>query len=307
MKKGKITVIGAGNVGATLAYTLVLSDVVTELVLIDINKDKAAGDILDISHGLSFVRPMRLLAGDYNDAAGSEIVIITAGAAQKPDETRLQLVDKNKAIFSGILDNLLKYIDPQTIIMVVTNPVDVLTYFTLNYSGFPKEKVIGSGTVLDTSRFRFLLSQHTGIDVRNVHAYIIGEHGDSEVAVWSSVNVGGMTISEYCAACCKCDGMSKLEVAEQVKNAAYDIIKKKGSTYYAIGLAVSRIVECIVRDEHSVLTVSTLLEGQYDINDVCLSVPAVVTAHGVNKLLELTLSAEELAALQQSAKTLAAH
>ena len=297
----KITVIGAGFVGSTTAYTLMISGLVSELVLIDINKDKAKGEVMDMNHGMQFVRPVRVRQGDYSDCAGSDIIIITAGANQKPGETRIDLVHKNTEIFKTIIAEVKKY-NNDCILLVVTNPVDILTYVTWKLSGFPAGKVIGSGTVLDTARFRFLLGQHANIDPRNVHAYIIGEHGDTEVAAWSLTNIAGMSMEEYCNSCNKCEGqLSRYEIYDNVRNAAYEIIDKKGATYYAVALAVKRIVEAIVRDENSILTVSSLLENKHGVNDVCLSIPTVVNSNGISRVLDLPLDNEETVLFRKSA------
>jgi L-lactate dehydrogenase len=300
---GKVSIIGSGFVGATTAYTLMLSGLVSEIVIVDINKDKAEGDVMDMNHGMSFTRPVKIIAGDYKDCHGSDIVIITAGANQKPGETRMDLVHKNTAIFKSIVPEIVKYCE-DCILLVVTNPVDILTYVTLKVSGFSPENVIGSGTVLDTSRFRYLLSEHTGIDARNIHSYIIGEHGDTEVATWSLTSIAGMSMEEFCEHCKSCSGDSKTQIYENVKNAAYKIIEKKGATYYAVALGVKRIVECILRNEHSILTVSSLLNGQYGIHDVCLSLPTIVTEKGINKVLEIPLNDEEVNLLKHSADSL---
>lgn len=300
----KITVIGAGFVGSTTAYTLMISGLVSEIVLIDINKDKAEGEVMDMNHGMPFVRPVKIYNGEYSDCKGSDIVVITAGANQKEGETRIDLVKKNTAIFKGIIGEIIKY-NTDCILLVVTNPVDILTYVTYKISGFPKNKVIGSGTVLDSARFRYLLGDHIGVDPRNVHAYILGEHGDTEVATWSLTNIAGIPMDKYCEQCHGCkDGISRKTIYENVKNAAYDIIKKKGATYYAVALAVRRIVEAIVRDENSILTVSSLLEGQYEINDVCLSVPTVVNKNGIERVLNVELSDKESELLKNSGKAL---
>lgn len=302
IENGKVTIVGSGFVGATTAYTLAMSSIVTELVLIDLNHDKAEGDALDISHGMPYLRPVKISAGNYEDSAGSEIVIITAGANQKPNETRIDLLKRNAAIFKSIISELTRYVTDETVLLVVTNPVDILTYLTYKLSGFPSGKVIGSGTVLDTSRFRYLLGQHTNVDPRNTHAYIIGEHGDSEVAVWSGATIGTMPFDEYCdQSCGRCDSMSKQEIYNEVKNSAYRIIEKKGATYYAVALAVRRIVECILRDEGSILTVSTLLKGEYGVEDVYISIPSVVSGRGVERTLEIYLSEEEREAFLRSA------
>ncbi|MDP4145970.1 MAG: L-lactate dehydrogenase [Bacillota bacterium] len=303
-KNTKISVIGAGFVGATTAYALMNAGLASEIVIVDINKEKAEGEAMDISHGVSFVKPVDVKAGDYEDTKDSDIVIITAGAAQKPGETRLELINKNYKIFSSIVPNIVKY-SPNSILLVVSNPVDVLSYITFKLSGFPKERVIGSGTVLDTSRLRYLLSQHFQIDVRNVHTYIMGEHGDSEIATWSLTNIAGMSVNEYCSLICsKCDGSLKLKIHEDVKNAAYEVISKKGATYFAVALAVKRIVEAILRDENSILTVSTLLEGQYGIDNIYMGVPSIVGSSGVKSILEVPLDKSELDELQKSAATL---
>jgi L-lactate dehydrogenase len=281
-----------------------ISGLVSELVLIDVNNDKAEGEIMDMNHGMPFVRPVKMLHGSYSDCKGSDIIIITAGANQKPGETRLDLVNKNTSIFRSIISEINKYVS-DCILLVVTNPVDILTYVTWKLSGFPKQKVIGSGTVLDSARFRYLLGEHVGIDPRNVHAYIIGEHGDSEVAAWSLTNIAGIPMDTYCNECNECEGqLSKFDIYNSVKNSAYEIIKRKGATYYAVALAVKRIVEAIVRDENSILTVSSLLEGIYGVEDVCLSLPTVVNGSGINRILDLPLNKEEEFLFRKSAETM---
>lgn len=308
MKKDiqKVSIIGAGFVGATTAYTLMLSGIFSEMVIIDINKEKARGEVMDLNHGLPFAKPVKIYQGTYKDIQDSDIIIISAGANQKEGETRLDLVQKNTEIFKSIVSEIVKYTTPEkSILLVVTNPVDILTYVTAKISGWPPEKVIGSGTVLDTARFRYLIGEHVGVDTRNVHGYILGEHGDTELPAWSLTNIAGMPMDEYCRACKSCnEGRSRLEIFENVKNAAYDIIKMKGATYYAVALAVQRIVEAIMRDEHSILTVSSLLYGQYGLSDVCLSVPSVVDRNGINRILEVPLSDEEKQLLHKSGNTL---
>lgn len=302
----KVTIVGTGFVGSTTAYTLMISGLVSELVLIDANTDKAEGEAMDLNHGMPFVRPVKIYTGDYSDCKDSDIVIITAGANQKPGETRLDLVQKNTAIFKSIVSQIVKY-NSDCIILVVTNPVDILTYVTYKISGFPKNRIIGSGTVLDTARFRYLLGDHVGLDTRNVHAYIIGEHGDTEVPTWSITNIAGIQMDKYCDICsnCKDTGLSKNEIYESVKNAAYEIIKRKGATYYAVALAVRRIVECIIRDENSILTISSLLEGQYDMNDLCLSLPSVVNKSGIDRILNIPLDENEQELFKKSGKAMA--
>lgn len=293
-KRTKISIIGAGFVGATSAYALMISGLASEIVIVDINKEKALGEAMDLAHGVSFVKPVEVCAGDYKDTADSDIVIITAGAAQKPGETRLDLINKNLDIFKEIIPNIVKY-SPNSILLVVANPVDILTYITYKLSGFPKQRVIGSGTVLDTSRFKHLLSEYFNIDDRNIHTYIIGEHGDSEVPTWSLTNIAGMNINDYCKNVCKkYDELSKHKIHDDVKNAAYEVINRKGATYFAVALAIKRIVEAILRDENSILTVSSLLEGQYGINDIYVGVPTIVGSSGIKKILEVPLNEEEL-------------
>ena len=306
MFKGKITIVGAGAVGATTAYTLMLSGLVSEIVLIDINKKIAEGNALDMNHGISFVSPVKIVAGDYSDIKGSDMVIITAGANQEPGEKRTDLLRRNAKITESIVENVLKFCHDDTIIMMVTNPVDILTYVTYKISGFSKNHIIGSGTVLDTSRLKYLLGEHTNIDVRNVHTYIIGEHGDSEVAAWSTTSVAGMSIDDFCQSSEFCDAsrISKNSFYETVKNSAYEIIEKKGATYYAIALAVKRIVESIIGNEKSILTVSSMLDGQYGISGMCLSVPTIVSSDGAEKIIEIELSPEEQLGLEKSAETL---
>lgn len=303
MFKGKIAVVGAGNVGSTVAYTLMMSGLVSEIVLLDINKDKASGDAMDMNHGVSFVSPVRVVAGDYSDIKGSDMVIITAGANQKEGEKRTDLLKRNAEIFRNIIDNVLRYCHDDTILQVVTNPVDILTYITCKISGFSKNNVIGTGTVLDTSRLKYLIGKKANVDVRNVHTYIIGEHGDSEVAAWSVTNVAGMSVEDYCG---DPNDNYKRDFYDKTKNAAYEIIDKKGATYYAIALAVKRIAESIIGDENSILTVSSMFDGEYGISDICLSVPTLVGSGGAERILEIDFSDEEIKGLKNSADTLKA-
>jgi len=300
----KVTIIGAGFVGSTTAYTLMLSGLISEIAIIDINTEKVEGEVMDLNHGMPFVRPVKIYEGHYEDCQDSDIIIITAGANQKPGETRIDLVKKNTQVFKTIIPNILKnYTD--SILLIVTNPVDILTYVTYKISGLPKNKVIGSGTVLDTARLKYLVADHVGIDVRNVHGYIIGEHGDSELAAWSIANIAGISINEYCNKCQKCEKkLSQINIFEEVKSAAYEIIEKKGATYYAVALAVKRIVEAITRDENSILTVSSLVEGQYGIRDIYLSLPSIVNSKGVCTILDIPLNTEEMDLLIKCSKSL---
>jgi L-lactate dehydrogenase len=300
----KISIIGSGFVGSSTAFALMMGGLASEIVIVDINKNKAEGEAMDLSHGASFVKPILVKSGDYIDTKDSDIVIITAGASQKPGETRLDLISKNLTIFKSIIPEIVKY-NPNSILLVVSNPVDILTYLTYKISGFPKERVIGSGTVLDTSRLRYMLGENFDIDIRNIHTYIMGEHGDSEIATWSLTSIAGMSMDQCCNTLnSKCDEHTKAEIHGAVKNAAYEVIKRKGATYYAVALAIKRIVEVILRDENSILTVSTLLNGEYGIQDIYLGIPSIVGLSGVKKILELPLNYEELRTLKTSADTL---
>jgi len=302
----KAVVVGAGQVGATTAYTLLISGLLSELVLIDINRDKALGEAMDIAHGMPLCPPADVRMGDYPDCVGADIVILTAGLGQKPGETRRDLLQKNIKVFESIVPQVVRYA-PDAILLVVTNPVDVLTHETLRISGLPPERVIGSGTVLDTSRLKYLLGRHTGVDPRNIHAFILGEHGDSEFAAWSVTRIGGMPPEEYCR-CGHCESYLDQETADRIENevrrAAYTIIDLKGATYYAVALAVRRITEAILRDEHSILTVSSLLDGSYGLNDVCLSLPTIVGARGVERVLSIPLNERETERLHASARAI---
>jgi len=306
LNPNKIAVIGAGGVGATTAYALMVQGVGSEIVLIDVNKDKAEGEAMDLRHGASFVNPVDIYAGDYEDLADAKLIVITAGAAQKPGETRLDLIKKNTGIFENIVSSITKY-NQDGILLVVSNPVDILTYLTYKLSGFPANRVIGSGTVLDSSRFRSLLSKNCGVAASNVHGYIIGEHGDSEVPVWSLTNIAGTKIENYCPICnqdCNDKEHNLEDISKRVKNAAYEIIEKKGATFYAVALAVSRIARAILRDENAVLTVSSLMEGYYGVEDMSLSLPTLINSDGIERVLELPLSEKEEKAFKESAKHL---
>ena len=304
MFRGKIVIVGAGAVGSTTAYTIMTGGLFNEIGIIDINKAKAEGDAMDMNHGVSFVKPVTVIAGDYSLCKDADIVVITAGAAQEPGETRIDLLKRNAGIFKSIVENIMKYAPDDVILLTVTNPVDILTYVTWKLSGLEKRQVIGSGTVLDTSRLKYMLSRHTGVDARNCHTYVIGEHGDSEVAAWSISNIAGMTMQEYERAAGKCSEKDLQRMHLEVKNAAYEIIEKKGATYYAIALAVARITACIAGEENSVLTVSGILDGEYGISGAALSVPMVVSGYGIDRIIETSLSDKELRDLRASADKL---
>lgn len=300
----KVAIIGCGFVGSASAFALMESGLFSEMVLIDANKEKAEGEALDIGHGAPFSRPTKIYAGDYKDIADAAIVIVTAGAGQKPGETRLDLVKKNIGIFKSVIPQITEY-NKDGILLIVANPVDVLTYAAAKISGFPENRVFGSGTVLDTARFKYLLGQHLEVDSRAVHAFIIGEHGDSEIAAWSSANVSGIPVNDFCEMRGHFEHTKSMErIADEVKNSAYEIIEKKGATYYGIAMSVKRICEAIVRDEKSILPISSIQHNNYGISDVALSMPAIVGKDGVECTVPFELSKKEVEALQESAKTL---
>jgi len=305
LQQRKVVVVGAGSVGATYCYALAQSGLADEIVLTDKNEDLMQGQVLDLVHGQTFFPTVVIRSGTINDCADAQLVVITAGAAQKPGETRLHLIKKNAEITGSIAEDISKS-GCKGIMLIVSNPVDVLTYIALKRSGWEKGRVIGSGTVLDSSRFRHLLSKYCGVDVHNVHAYILGEHGDSEFAAWSMTNIAGISIDEYCPVCGNCsDWKHQRQIIEQqVRDSAYHIINYKGSTQFAVGLALVRITGAILRSQNSILSVSTLVESDFGIKDVCLSVPCVVSDTGVTRIIESPLSSEELASLSHSAKVL---
>jgi L-lactate dehydrogenase len=300
----RVAIVGTGNVGATFAYALVTNGLAAEIVLIDSNKARAEGEAMDLNHAVPMHRPCRVWAGDFSDCSGADLVVVTAGSAQKPGETRLDLTQRNTEIFKQIIPQIARY-NTQGMLVIASNPVDVLTYAAIQLSGMPSHHVIGSGTILDTARVRYLLSQHFGVDPRSVHAYIIGEHGDSEVPVWSLANIAGMRLTDFCAANqMGCDEEILNSILEQTRHAAYEIIQRKGSTYYAIASGLLRLVEAILRDQSTVLTVSSLIDQQYGISDVCLSLPSIVDRGGIEKVINLNLSSDELFGLQHSAAIL---
>lgn len=303
ISRTKIAIIGAGAVGSTCAYALMTSSLALDIVLVDVNRDKADGDAMDMMHGAAYAGPSRIAAGDYADCAGSDIVVITAGIGQKPGESRIDLSKKNADLMKKIAAEIMKHCD-NPILLPVSNPVDILTWLCQRVTGLDKRRVIGSGTVLDSSRFKYLVSECTGVDPKSIHAYVIGEHGDSEVAVWSRTSIAGMLFDEYCVSIGKNPEEVKPDIERGVRHAAYEIIAKKGATFYAVALAVRRIVEVILRDERSILTVSTALTGEYGIRDVFLSLPAVVGKNGVERILDITYSDDELSRLVESAKIL---
>ena len=303
MNKQKCAIIGCGAVGATIAFALTQKSLFSELVLIDANNAKAEGEAMDLSHGLPFAHPMKVYAGNYSDISDCYLIIITAGTAQRPNETRLDMVHKNVDIFKSIIPQITKY-NKEAIILVVSNPVDILTYCTIKLSGFPPERVLGSGTVLDTARLKYHLGQTLCIDSRSVHAFIIGEHGDSELAVWSSANVSGIDLEDFHGLCASCRDVSFNDIYREVRDSAYEVIERKGATYYGIAMAVTKIVLAIIRDEHSVLPVSGYINGHYGLDDVCIGVPSIVGSGGIEKVLDIPLDDSERENLLKSVETL---
>lgn len=297
----KVAVVGAGRVGSTFAYTLAASGLVRDIVIIDADTGRAEGEAMDIAHAVPFHRPVQVRAGHLADAAGALVTVITAGAAQQPGETRPALLLRNVQVLRAIVEGVVRA-NPEGPLLLATNPVDALTFAALRLSGLPPARVLGSGTVLDSARLRALLAARYRVDPRNVHAYVLGEHGDSEVVSWSTTRVANMPLQDYCAiAGLPCSAQDRAAVAADVRDAAYEIIRRKGATNFAIAAALTRIVEAMVRDESSVLTVSTLLQGEYGIHDVCLSLPAVIGRQGVRQVLPLPLSEDEVQALRRSA------
>lgn len=306
----KISIIGAGNVGTRCAYALMIKSLAREIVITDIDRKRLEGEVEDLAHSTPYINSsVEISAGDYPDIKDSVLVILTAGAAQKPGQTRLELVKENIKIFREIVPGIMEHA-PEAILLVVTNPVDVLSYAAWKISGKDPSTVIGSGTVLDTARFRYQLAKHCGVDSRNVHAYILGEHGDTEFPVWSRAMVGGSLMREYCPVCSRrseCDGENELDtIFNEVKNSAYRIIEKKGETSYGIGLALARITAAVTGDENSVLPVSVLARDYMGANDVYLGLPSIVNGRGVKQILPLELNPEEKKHLQHSAETLKA-
>lgn len=307
MLNRKVVIIGDGMVGSTTAYTLMLNNYISEIVIIDVNKSKAEGDALDMIHGMPFVSPKIVKAGDYKDIIDAHIVIITAGVGQKDGETRIDLLKRNLKVFDSIIESMKPFVHKELIVMVVTNPVDVLTYYTYSKLDLPSNQVIGSGTVLDTARLKAAIAEDAHVDSRNIHTFVLGEHGDSEVPAFSVTTIGGLSLDKFCQRCGRCKGkhLSRLnELHNKVKNAAYEIIAKKGATYYAVALAVSRIVEAIINNTNSVLTVSTLIEdeSEFGIKDFYFSLPCIVNSKGIERVLRLDYSLEEKESLIASGK-----
>ena len=303
-KTRKAVMIGCGFVGSACVFSLMQSGLFSEIVLIDSDKNRAQGEALDISHGIPFAKPIKIYAGDYDDIGGASIIIVSAGANQKPGETRLDLIKKNISIFKSIIPEIKKR-NYNGILLVVSNPVDILTTVAVKLSGIDEKKVLGSGTVLDTARLKYELGKHLDVDSRSVHAFIIGEHGDSEISAWSSANVSGIPLDKFCEMRGHFNHKEATEkIANDVKNSAYEIIEKKHATYYGIAMSVKRICEAIIRDEKSILPVSSMMRGQYGIDGISLSMPAIVGVDGVETLVPIQLNQDETEKLQKSAHTL---
>jgi L-lactate dehydrogenase len=300
----RIAIVGAGNVGATFAYSLVLSGLASEIVLIDADHARAEGQAMDLDHAVPFNQPVRVWAGSYEDCKGALVTMISAGASQKPGETRMDLLKRNVAVFRSVISEVAA-VNEEGIILVATNPVDVLTYAAYRISGLSRRRVFGSGTILDTARFRTLLANHFDVDARSLHAHIIGEHGDSEVPVWSLANIAGVRLADLAGeGWARYDQAAMEEIFRKTRDAAYHIIERKGATYYAVAAGLLRIVEAIVRDQSTVLSATSLLTGQYGLSDVCLSLPSVINRRGIARVLELELSEEERGKLSHSAEVL---
>jgi L-lactate dehydrogenase len=302
--KPKVSIIGAGNVGMRYAYALMLKGLARQIVIVDIDRKRLEGEVMDLSHGEPYVAPVRIVAGDYPDTADSEIIVITAGKAQLPGQSRMDLVKENVALYRTLIPEIMKCA-PGAILLVVTNPVDVLAYAAYKFSGKPPSKVMSSGTVLDTARFRYLLSTHCRIDPGNIHAYILGEHGDSEFPVWSKAMVGGILFKDYCVFCSNSHCHRQQEfgaIFDEVRNSAYRIIERKQETSYGIGLALARITQAIINDENHILPVSTLVQGYLGVSDVFLSLPSVLNRSGIVKVLAIELDKTEQQAFRDSAE-----
>lgn len=300
-EEAKIAIVGAGRVGSTTAYTLAATGTAREIILIDASRERAEGEAMDIAHANSFHTPVSVQAGGLDEAAGAAVTVIAAGAAQREGESRPELFKRNAAMLEKMIPEVMR-VNPDGLLLLATNPVDALTHVALQLSGLPPSRVFGSGTVLDTARLRAELAGHYRVDARNIHAYVLGEHGDSELVAWSAGSLAGMHFDELCELTGVCSTLEEMAaIAERVRNAAYDIIRRKGGTNFAIAAALNRIIEAVLRDEASVLTVSSLVDGPYGIRDICLSLPAIVDRSGIRQVLPIRLSEQEAARLRQSA------
>jgi L-lactate dehydrogenase len=301
-KPRKVVIVGAGAVGSTFAYALAQTGLADEILLRDHNHDRAMGQVLDLAHGQAFFPSVQIREAQAADYADAHMIVITAGAKQRPGESRLDLLHRNIKIIYGIIDEIVLQ-NSSAVVLIVSNPVDILSYAAYRRSGWPRERIIGSGTVLDSARFRYLLSKNCGVDVHNIHAYILGEHGDSEFAAWSMTNMAGLPIEEFCRQCAKCeDGpAARQKIVEEVRRSAYHIIEYKGSTSFGVGMALTRIAAAILRNQHGVLTVSVVLEGEYGLNGVSLGVPCILAQNGVERILQVKLPPGKQSALLKSA------
>lgn len=303
-KVTRVALVGAGAVGASFAYQLTTASLCEELVIIDINKAKAEGEAMDLNHGVSFApSPMRVWAGDYSDCGVADIVVITAGAPQRPGETRLDLVEKNAKIMKSMISDIMDS-GFDGIIIIASNPVDIMTHLAWKYSGLPKHRVFGSGTVLDTSRLRYMLGEYFNVDPRNCHAYIMGEHGDTEFAAWSNARIYGKSVEQLLEEHDEYSWEDLEDIYVNVRDAAYHIIERKGATYYAIGLGLLRLVKAVLRNENTLLTVGAHLDGEYGLHDIHIGVPAIINRQGVREVIEIELSQEEHEKMQHSANVL---
>lgn len=302
----KVAIIGAGFVGSSAAFAMSIKQNVNELVLIDVFKEKAEGEAMDISHGLPFLGQMKVWCGDYSDVADCDVIVITAGANRKPGETRIDLAKKNVAIAKGVTENVMKYYT-KGVILVVANPIDILTYKIQKWSGLPVNKVIGTGTTLDSARFRQVIGARYDVDVSNVHGYIIGEHGDTQLPAWSTTHIAGINIADYSAMAGKpLTEEVKADIMSEVKTSGADIIKKKGATYYGIGITIATVVDSLLRNQNTIRPISSVMSGKYGISDVALSVPSIINADGLKSVLDVKYTDEELVGLKKSADALKA-
>ncbi|MCH4172724.1 MAG: L-lactate dehydrogenase [Lactobacillus sp.] len=299
----KVILVGDGAVGSSYAYALVLQGIAQEVGIVDIFKDKTKGDAIDLSNALPFTQPKEIYSAEYSDAKDADVVVITAGAPQKPGETRLDLVNKNLKILSSIVNPIVES-GFDGIFLVAANPVDILTYATWKMSGFPKNRVVGSGTSLDTARFRQSIAELVNVDARSVHAYIMGEHGDTEFPVWSHANIAGIKIAEYVKSHPEIDEDKLVGMFEDVRDAAYKIIELKGATFYGIATALARITRAILDDENAVLPLSVYMDGQYGLNDIYIGSPAVINRNGIQEILQIPLTDHEEESMKSSAKQL---
>lgn len=303
----KISIIGCGNVGMRYAYALMIKGIARKIVLVDLDRKRLGGEVIDLSHSTPFTSPVDIIAGDYSDIVDSNLVVITAGKKQKAGQPRLDVAKDNVGLFEVIVPEIFKYA-PSAIYLIVSNPVDILSYATYKFSKKNAKEILGSGTLLDSARFKFLLGKHCKVDPRNVHAYILGEHGDTEVPIWSKAMLGGVSLGDYCPICenyDKCNREEELnKIFEEVRDSAYEIIERKGETSYGIGLSLVRITQAILNNENSILPVSCYIDDYIDINDVYLSLPAIINNGGVRDILRLELNQEEQEKLRLSAQTL---